>query len=232
MQVKDIMTRDVVTVAGKIPVEEVAKLLLARHISAVPVVDDNGSVLGLVSEGDLMRRVADSGKRRRSWWLELFSDPRGDAADFVKTHGRTASDVMTRDVVSVTEDMDVAAVARLLETSRIKRVPVLRDGKLVGIVSRGNLLQAMASNPPPKPQSEVEDRVLRERILQELASVPGIQVFLLNVIVSDGSASVWGSVSSDFEHEAVRLAVESVVGEGKADLQMGRLPAWSYGYGL
>lgn len=232
MQIKDIMTQDVVTVAMKTPVEEIAKLLLARHVSAVPVVDDTGTVQGLVSEGDLMRRIADPDKPRRSWWLEFFADPRSDAADYIKTHGRTASDIMTRDVVSVTEDMTAAEVARILETARIKRAPVLRDGRLVGIVSRANLLQALASAPPPEADTGAEDRVLRERILQQLADVPGIQVSLVNVIVRNGLASIWGTVDSEFEREAVRLAVESVVGEGNAELRLGQLPAWSYGYGI
>jgi len=232
MQVKDVMTRDVATVTRETPVEEIAKLLLARHISAVPVVDDAGRVLGLVSEGDLMRRVADPDKPRRSWWLELFAEPRASAADFVKTHGRTAADIMTRDIVSVSEDMRVGEVARILETARIKRVPVLRDGELVGIVSRANLLQALALTPPPEPEAGVEDRVLRERILQEMTGVPGIQVSLVNVIVRDGVANVWGTVSSDFEREAVRLAVETVVGEGRAELHLGRIPAWTYGYSI
>ncbi len=232
MKVKDVMTPDVATVIGMTPVEEIAKLLLARHVSAVPVVDEAGTVLGLVSEGDLMRRVADPDKPRRSWWLELFADPQIGAADYIKIHGRTAADVMTPDVISVAEDTLVGEAARLLETKRIKRVPVLRDGKLVGIVSRANLLQALASAPPPELENGIEDAVLRERILLELAKVPGIQVSLVNVIVHDGKASIWGTVDSDFEENAVRLAVESVVGEGKTDLQMGRIPAWSYGYGF
>ena len=232
MQVKDVMTRDVVTVTGMTPVEEIAKLLLARHVSAVPVVDDAGTVLGLVSEGDLMRRVADPDKPRRSWWLELFADPHQSVADYIKTHGRTAADVMTPDVISVAGNTPVGEGARLLEKKRIKRVPVVRDGKLVGIVSRSNLLQALASAPPSEPESGQEDGVLRDRIMLELAEVPGIQVSLVNVIVRDGKTSVWGTVDSDFEENAVRLAVESVVGAGKADLQLGRLTAWAYGYGI
>jgi CBS domain-containing protein len=232
MQVKDVMTRDVITVTGMTPVEEVAKLLLARHVSAVPVVDDAGAVLGLVSEGDLMRQVADPDKPRRSWWLELFANPQETTADYIKIHGRTAADIMSPDVISVTGETSVGEAARLLETKRIKRVPVLRDGKLVGIVSRANLLQALASAPPPALENGVEDEVLRERILRELAEVPGIQVSLVNVIVHDGKASVWGTVDSDFEENAVRLAVESVVGTGKAEMQLGRLTAWAYGYGV
>jgi len=232
MQVKDVMTRGVVTVTAATTVPDIAKLLLERHVSAVPVVDEAGALLGLVSEGDLVRRVVDADRPRRSWWLELFSDPHVQAADYVKTHGRTAADIMTRDIVTVTEDTPVGEVARILETARIKRVPVLRDGELVGIVSRANLLQALASAPPRAPETGVEDRVLRERILQELAEVPGIQASLVNVIVRDGIASVWGAVDSDFEHEAVRLAVEAVVGADRIDLHLGRIPGWTYGYSI
>ena len=232
MLVKDIMTRTVITVSKSTPVEEIAKLLLARHVSGVPVVDDTGRVLGLVSEGDLMRRVADPAKPRRSWWLELFSNPAGDAADYIRTHGRNAADIMTKDVITVAEDTPVGEVARILEVEHIKRVPVLKSGKLIGIVSRSNLLQAMASTAPPAAVVGAEDSELRDLILQELSKVPGVDVSLVNVIVTDGKTSVWGTVNTDLQQDAARLAVEAVVGEGNADMQLRPIPAWSYGYGI
>ncbi|MBI1220830.1 MAG: CBS domain-containing protein [Rhodobacteraceae bacterium] len=229
MQALDVMTKKVITVTGQTPVEEVAKVLLDHHVSAVPVIDAAGAVLGIVSEGDLMRRLAEPEAPRRSWWLELFAGSGYDPADDAKRHGRTAADVMTSNVQTVAEDTALADVARLLETRRIKRVPVLRDGKVVGIVSRANLLQAMASAPPPEETPGVEGRVQRERILEELAKVAGIRVSLVNVIVRDGQANVWGAVESDVEENAVRRAVESVVGEGNAQVMLGRIPPWSYG---
>uniref|UniRef100_UPI00404762E2 CBS domain-containing protein n=2 Tax=Yoonia sp. TaxID=2212373 RepID=UPI00404762E2 len=232
MLVKDIMTQSVITVSKSTPVEEIAKLLLARHVSGVPVVDDTGRVLGLVSEGDLMRRVVDPAKPRRSWWLELFSNPTGDAADYIKTHGRIAADIMTKDVITVTEDTAVGEVARILEVEHIKRVPVLKGGKLVGIVSRSNLLQAMAATPPPVALVGAADGELRDRILEELSKVPGVEVSLVNVIVKDGKTSVWGTVNTELQQDAARLAVEAVVGAGNADMQLRPIPAWSYGYGI
>jgi len=231
MLIKDVMTTKVVTVTPETRIDEIARLFLDHHISGVPVVDEAGGLLGLVGEGDLMRRVADSDAPRRSWWLEFFAGSGPSAADYVKTHGRQARDVMTRKVLTVPEDMTIAKAAALLEKHRIKRLPVLRDGKLVGIVSRSNLLQGL-SLAPASPEPSTDDRVIRARILEALADVPGIQVSLVNVLVSDGVASIYGVVDSDFEANAIRLAAEEAVGEGKVDIQLGRLSAWGYGYGI
>jgi CBS domain-containing protein len=231
MLVKDVMTKKVVTVTPETPVEEIARCFLDHHISGVPVVDRAGGVVGLVSEGDLMRRVADQYAPRRSWWLEFFAGQENSAADYVKRHGRKAGDVMTRDVVTVPEDATIGEVAATLEKHRVKRVPVLRDGKLVGIVSRRNLLQGLAVA-PALPEPGEDDRALRARILDVLADVPGLSVSLVNVIVTDGVAGIWGVVDNDSVEAAVRIAAEGVVGEGRVDMHMGRIPAWGYGYGI
>jgi len=231
MLVKDVMTTKVVTVTPETRIDEIARLFLDHHISGVPVVDKAGGLVGLVSEGDLLRRVADSDAPRRSWWLELFAGSGPSAADYVKTHGRQARDVMTHEVITAPEDMTIAKAAAVLEKHRIKRIPVLRDAKLVGIVSRSNLLQGLALA-PATPEPSTDDRVIRARILEALADVPGIQVSLVNVLVKDGLASIYGVVDSDFEANAVRLAAEVAIGEGKVDIQLGRLPAWGYGYGI
>lgn len=232
MLVRDVMTKKVITVTAQTPVEEIAQLLLDHHISAVPVVDAKGAIVGMVSEGDLMRRLSAADAPRRSWWLELFAGSGPTAADYVKTHGTTAADIMSHDIATVSEDMPIGEVARILEKNRIKRVPVLRDGRLTGIVSRANLLHGLASLPHNPPAAGVDDQVLRARLHEALAEVPGISVSLVNVIVRDGEASIWGVVDSDFEETAIRIAAESVVGAGHVDIQMGRLPAWSYGYGI
>ena len=142
MRAMDVMTTDVVTVDPTTSVQALAMLLSERCISGVPVVDSKDRLVGIVSEGDLMHRVETGTERltgrRRSWWLDTIASEQELARDYVKSHGRTAKDVMTRDVISVTDTTELADVAMLLETKRIKRVPVLRDGKLVGIVSRAN----------------------------------------------------------------------------------------------
>jgi len=148
MRAMDVMTTEVITVDPDVSVQAVAKLLSERGISGVPVIDAADRLVGIVSEGDLLHRVETGTERLpgrpRSWWLDTIALDRELARDYVKSHGRTARDVMTRDVISVIDTTDLAEIAMLLETKRIKRVPVLRDGKLVGIVSRANLMRALA----------------------------------------------------------------------------------------
>lgn len=231
MLVKDVMTKKVVTVAPDTRIEEIARLFLEHHISGVPVLNKDGTLAGLISEGDLMRRVVDPDAPRRSWWLELFTGNEIGAADYVKAHGRQARDVMTREVITVPEDITIGKAAALFEKHRIKRIPVLREGKLVGIISRSNLMQGLTLA-PDMPEPSEDDRVIQARILEALADVPGIQVSLVNVLVKDGVASIYGVVDSDFEATAIHLAAEEVAGEGNVDIQLGRFPAWSYGYGV
>jgi CBS-domain-containing membrane protein len=144
MRAVDVMTSGVITAGLNATVPEAAKLLAEHGISAVPVVDKDNRVIGMVSEGDLLHRAETGTERRRSWWLEMVSSTDKLAGEYIKSHSGNVKDVMTCDVLSVTEDTPVADIAVLLETNRIKRVPVLREGKLVGIVSRANLVRALA----------------------------------------------------------------------------------------
>lgn len=230
MRAKDIMTTNVVTVQPDATVDDAVRLMLDHHISAVPVVDAEGHIKGLVSEGDLIRRVRATDGVRRSWWLEILGGMNESARDFVKLRSHRIEDVMTRDVLSVEEDTPVADIARLLEKRRIKRVPVLRDGRVVGIVSRANLLHALSAIPNEALQAPSDDdRDLRKRIDEALKEVPGAAVNLINYTVDKGNVAVWGVADSDFEEQAIRVAVENVPGVRAVEVQMGRLPAWSYG---
>jgi len=230
MLAKDIMTTNVVTVQPDATVDDAVRLMLDHHISAVPVVDAQGHIKGLVSEGDLIRRVRTTDGPRRSWWLEILGGMNESARDFVKLRSHRIEDVMTRDVLSAEEDTPVADIARLLEKRRIKRVPVLRDGRVVGIVSRANLLHALSAIPNEALQvPSDDDRDLRKRIDEALKEVPGAAVNLINYTVDKGNVAVWGVADSDFEEKAIRVAVENVPGVRTVEVQMGRLPAWSYG---
>src|SRR5271167_3330611 len=144
MRAMDVMTREVITVDENASVPAVAKLLCEHGISAVPVVDKGNRVIGMVSEGDLLHRAETGTEPRRSWWLQMIASTNQLAADYIKSHSGSVKDVMTRDVITVSDTTPVADIAVLLETNRIKRVPVLCDGKLVGIVSRANLVRALA----------------------------------------------------------------------------------------
>lgn len=210
MQAKDVMTTNVVTVTGQTDVRMIAQRLLERGISAVPVVDDRGRLIGIVSEGDLMRRVESGTERQPSWWLRAFSSTEDRARDYTRSHALKAEDVMTREVITAAEDTPLAEIATLLERHRIKRVPVVRDGKVVGIVSRANLLHGLAvSYTVPTPTAG--DNRIREAIVNELAA-SGVRTEFINIVVSDGVAHLWGAVETDEEKQAARVAAERAAG--------------------
>jgi CBS domain-containing protein len=212
MEARDVMTAPVHTVEPDCPVERIARTLLDKQVSAVPVVDPDGRVLGIVSEGDLLRRPETGTERQRPWWLLQFLDQEHLAAEFAKAHGRRASHVMTAKVVTVTEDTPVTKIAELLETHRIKRVPVVRDGRLVGIVSRANVLRALAAKPPETLRMSVSDREIRAQLLATLRAQPWYSKSRVDVFVDHGSVQLWGIAMSKAEHEALLAAARSQPG--------------------
>lgn len=227
MVARDIMTTPVVTVTTDALVADIARLLLTHHISAVPVVNSEGRVVGIVSEGDLMRRPETGGLPDRSWWLALLAGSKQLARDYVRAHGVRAEDVMSRDVVSVTEDTPLHTIAQLLEEHRIKRVPVLREGQLVGIVSRADLLRGLASRPSRSAVlPRVDDRMIRERVVQTLQSLNWATPAYVSVIVTDGVVHLWGVATSEEERKAVRIAAGGVPGVRGVDDHLGRGVPW------
>ena len=221
MKVRDVMTKHVVTVHPDASVREVARILLNNRISAVPVVDSQRHLVGILSEGDLMRRTESGTDDRRSWWLSFVAELRAES--FVKSHGLSAKDVMTREVVSVSEDMPLEEVATLLERHRIKRVPVMRDGRLVGIVSRANLLHGLAVQHPMQ-ENPQDDRAIRAAIMATLEQL-GLAHHFVNVVVSDGAVQLWGATQSESERDAVRIAAESIPGVRRVENNLFVLPS-------
>jgi len=227
MQAKDIMTTDIVTIAPSLGVEEIATLLLSHNISGVPVVDDRDRLVGLVSEGDLLRRTESGTERQRSWWLSLLASPEERARDYIKTHGRTAEQVMTREVVTVTPDTQVGEIAQILERRRIKRVPVVENGKIVGIVSRANLLHGLATHKDrisvtPSP----DDRSIRAEVQALVAKEDWITHGNLNVLVADGTVELWGWVDSEDERKALMIAVREMDGVKGVIDHLGSVPPY------
>jgi CBS domain-containing protein len=226
MRAMDVMTKEVVTVDANATVRSVAALLSERGISGVPVVDAANRVVGIVSEGDLLHRAEIGterrGKRRRSWWLHsLASDL---APDYVKSHGRSVADVMTRKVISVDETTELADIAALLETNGIKRVPVISNGTLVGIISRANLVRALAaieSEAPTAADSDeqtihnrVQDELIRRRLLDELSKMEWAKtIWAADVIVKDQKVHLWFTDDRPAEQRrAVHIAAENTAG--------------------
>jgi CBS domain-containing protein len=226
MNAADVMVSNVITVRSDAAVEVIADILLTNRISAVPVVSETGALLGIVSEGDLIHRVEAGTERHRSWWLEMFTGKDLLAREFVKSHGRKATDVMTSPVISVAPDTALGTIAFLLEKHRIKRVPVVKGGKLVGIVSRANLVQAIVRLGNKIPQAaSVEDSTLHDKIISELQSKMWANPANINLSVKDGKVELWGLVESELEKNAVRVAVEVMPGvrEVQDHLAVGRV---------
>ncbi|MBB3143092.1 CBS domain-containing protein [Halomonas organivorans] len=226
MRAADVMTPHVISVSPDSEVREIASLLIEHGISAVPVVDEREHLLGIVSEGDLIRRLGE--EEPRSWWLRLFAA--GDqAADYVRTHGRLAREIMTPNPVTVEEDEPLHRIAALLERRRIKRVPVLRDGRLVGIVSRSNLLRGFSvAEPSAAPTGG--DRAIRDAILEEVDRHTGVMVERLNIIVADGRVQLWGLVDSQEQRLAVQVAAENAAGVRSVENNLGFMPRGMGGY--
>jgi CBS-domain-containing membrane protein len=218
MRAADVMVTRVITVGRDTTVQEIANILLANRISAVPVVDENATIVGIVSEGDLIHRVEAGTERRHSWWLKLVGDKAAMARDYLKSHATRAADVMTKPVVSAPPDLPLGELASLLERHRIKRVPIVDDGKLVGIVSRANLLQALAAmRRDIRVDSSVADSILRDRIHAEITSHLLANVSQINVVVRDGIVELWGDAGSHDEKDAIRVAAETVPGVRKVE---------------
>jgi CBS domain-containing protein len=212
MKAMDVMVRDVITVKPGDDVAEAVKLLAEHDVSALPVVDDAGTVVGVISEADLMRRGEIGTEKHRSWWLEAMTPGVILAKEFAKEHGCKVDEIMSDTVVSASEETPLGEIAALLEKHRIKRVPVLRDGKLVGIVSRANLIQALAASHIQPSGDTHADRGIRLELLERLDGQTWTDFGSRNVIVRDGIVHLWGLVSSDEEHKALVALAEQIPG--------------------
>ena len=234
MNAADIMTTNVITIHADTQLREIAALLLKHRISGLPVVNDDQHLIGIVSEGDLLRRVEIGTDDRHAWWLAEVLTTRDRSADYVKTHGRKAADLLTKGVITVGPDAPLYEIAGLLEKHQIKRVPVTRDGKLIGIVSRANLLHALAvevdGNAAEADATQLSDRELRKKIMSELQEAAGIDAPLLNVIVNDGAVQLWGAVDTVNKKKAVQIAVESISGIKSIENNVGLVPRWVDAY--
>ena len=211
MKARDVMATPVITVKPSSLVQDVARLLLSRRISAVPVIDDDGRLVGIVSEGDLIRRAEAGTEREHSWWLRLLTGSDALAGDYVRAHARSVADIMTRDVITVGPEEPLSEIATLLERKAIKRVPIVQDGQVVGIVSRANLVQAVASARKDLEISRTDAEV-RDQLLAHLRAQPWAHTALLNVTVADGVVDLWGMVPSEIERRALRVAAEGMAG--------------------
>ena len=228
MKARDVMVSPVITANPSSSVKEVAKTFLEHRISAVPVVDDHGKIVGIVSEGDLLHRAEAGTQRQHSWWLLGFIGGDTLAFEYIKAHARTVAEVMTTNVITAAPDTPLHEIAALLEKKCIKRVPIVEDGQLVGIVSRANLVQAVAS---ARKGLEIprSDSSIRDKVMGKLKAQPWAHTSLLNITVNDGIVDLWGITQSDTERKAIRVVAETTPGvcAVKDNLIKGPLSTWT-----
>jgi CBS domain-containing protein len=212
MKARDVMVSPVITVGDNDTVRDVAKLLIAKRISAVPVVNGAGKLVGIVTEADLMRRVEAGTEHSYSWWLSFFVGDRAIAADYVKSHAVKVTDIMTREVKTADPETPLHEVADLFEEHHIKSAPIVsKAGDLVGIVSRANIIQAVASA-RPKLEISLSDATIRERLMDQLKQQRWTHVHKLNVTVTNGVVDLWGFVQSESERQAISVTAEAIPG--------------------
>ncbi len=215
MKAKDIMTSPVLSVEPDAGILQAVRIMLQKRVSGLPVIDREGRLQGMVTEGDFLRRAETGTERKRGGWLEFLVGPGKLAEEYARAHGRKVYDVMTPDPVTITEDTSLEEVVRLMEKRQIKRLPVLRGQEVVGIVSRANLVHALAGIAREVRPSEVTDEAIRAQLLAELAKQSWAPVALINPIVRDGVVELWGTITDERERRALIVAAENVPGVQK-----------------
>jgi CBS domain-containing protein len=205
-------------------VGEIAALLVRHRISAVPVVTEENRVIGIVSQTDLAHRSETDTEKRRKWWLEIFADADAKAREYVKSHARKARDIMTRHVISVSPKASMAEVADLLDTQRIRQVPVMENGKLLGMISRTDLVRKLAEVTVVAPAARSDGGTLQKAVWERIHEQTWLKSAYVSVAARDGVVELWGAVDSDQQRQALRVLVESVGGVQKVEDHLGVLP--------
>jgi CBS domain-containing protein len=211
MKAKDIMAQHVITVAPDASILEALRLMLQHRISGLPVVDKNGTLAGIVTEGDFLRRAETGTERKRPRWIEFVLGPGTLAKDYVHSHARRIDEVMTTIVRTVAEDAELYDIVAAMEKFGVKRVPVMRGRELVGIVSRANLLHVLASLSVAAPRPET-DEAIRDAVLAELDRQSWAPRHMIDVVVRNGIVELWGAVIDSEQRNAARVAAETVPG--------------------
>jgi CBS domain-containing protein len=212
MKAQDIMTREVTTVSPDTSVRDIAALMVEKHISGVPVLAADGKVVGMVSQSDLLHRAEVGTERKRKWWFRTFADSDALAREYAKAHGLKAHDVMSRYVVSVRDDAELRDVADILDSHRVKRVPVMKEGRLVGIITRGDLVRALSQAQISKTAKTIDNAALHKTLHDRIRTQPWINDSYINLTVNDGVVELWGFVVTADQHSALRALIEETDG--------------------
>jgi CBS domain-containing protein len=215
MKARDIMSARVITIAPDASVQDAVGVMLENHISGLPVVDASGALVGMVTEGDFLRRAETGTAPKRPRWLEFLVGPGRLAEEYVETHARKVGEMMTIDPVTVTEDASLDEIVKVMERRRIKRVPVMRGTQVVGIVSRSNLMHAVATLGRTAAAPAQSDAAIRQQLLDEFQKQFWAPAALIDVAVKDGVVELWGTILEGAQGEAIRVCAENIPGVKK-----------------
>jgi CBS domain-containing protein len=223
MRAHEVMTSDLVTIPPETPLDAIARLFAERGISGAPVVDADGKLLGLVTESDLMRRIAAPEDRPRGWLRDAFAPAGRQAADYARLHGRVARDVMTTALVTAEADTPIAEIAKVMEERGIRRVPVLREGKLAGLVARADLIRALATPNATGPEAASDERI-RRAVLKAMRGQPWVDAFFIFPDVRDGVVSFHGYYRDEAVQRALKVLAEQIPGVREVEVLVERTP--------
>ena len=212
MKAKDVMTSTVISVQPNATILQAARQMLQHHISGLPVITQSGEIVGILSEGDFLRRREIATERRHSRWLEFLMGPGRLAVEYAHSHGSKVAEVMTTEVHTVTEDTTLEDIVELMERRCIKRVPVMRGKEVVGMVTRSNLMRAMVSLARAEQKPANDDATIRETLLAEMQKESWAPAAMVNVVVRDGIVELWGVVINERQREALKVAAENIPG--------------------
>jgi len=214
MRAHQIMTKPVITVTPETSIVEAANVMLKQHVSGLPVLGTGGKLVGIISEGDFLRRGEIGTQRKRGRWLSLVVSSGTAATEFVRERGRKVSEVMTPEPVTIAEDTTLEEIVRTMESNNVKRLPVMRGETLVGIVSRANLLQAVASIGREIPDPTADDDHIRSRVTSALQKEDWCP-FGLSVVVRDGIVHLSGVITDEHVRQAAMVCAENIAGVRK-----------------
>jgi CBS domain-containing protein len=212
MKVSDVMTRRIISVSPEATILEAIKLMLKYHISGLPVIGRNKELVGIVTESDFLHRPETGTERKRSRWLDSFFGPAAAAKEYVRSHGLKLADVMTRDPITVAENAPLDEVVRTMESHSVKRLPVMRRNRVVGIVSRADLMLALASIHRAAPSTGENDAAIRDRIMAAIREQGWTAGASVDVIVRNGIADAWGTIMDVTQREALNVLIASTPG--------------------
>lgn len=209
MQARQFMTKPAIAVKPDTPAHVIASIMAEQNISGLPVIDDKGRLLGVISEGDLLRRAGDTRTTPDKWWLKAVADPDAAARDYVKAHGHKAADIMSRGVISVTEETSISDAAQSMSLNGVKRLPVLRDGAVVGMLTRRDIVRALAEAEGTGRPAAGSNAVAQKAILDAMRKETWLDASYVNVVVTDDTVELRGAVPSTDQ----RMAAETIAAE-------------------